>query len=143
MRELRVVVDIAAVPSRVWEIVRDVERWHEWTASITSIERLDDGPLRVGSRALVRQPKLPSNTFAVTALDEGRGFSWESKSPGLRGVGHHWIEATPAGSRVTLGVDFAGPLAWIVARFYGGLTQRYIEMEAAGLRSRSEASNGD
>jgi len=141
MSEFRVVVDIAAAPARVWDVIRDVERWNEWTASITSISRQDDGPLRIGSRAVVRQPKLPTNTFVVTALEEGRGFSWESKSPGLRGIGHHWIEATPSGSRVTLGVDFRGPLSWLVARFYGGLTQRYIEMEAAGLKRRSETSN--
>ena len=143
MSEFRVVVDIAAAPAQVWNVIRDVERWNEWTRSITSISRQDDGPLRSGSRAVVRQPKLPTNTFVVTALEEGRGFSWESKSPGLRGVGHHWIEPTPAGSRVTLGVDFRGPLAWLVARLYGGLTQRYIEMEAAGLKSRSETPNSD
>jgi uncharacterized membrane protein len=139
MREFRTTVEIAAPADRVWSIISDVERWHEWTASISSIERLDTGPLRVGSRALVRQPKLPRNQFEVTALEEGRGFSWESKSPGLRGVGHHWIETTPTGCRVTLGVDFRGPLAGLVSRFYGRLTQRYIELEAEGLKRESEA----
>lgn len=139
MSDFRTSIDIAAPPDRVWSVVRDVERWHEWTASITSIERLDDGPLRMGSRATVRQPKLPKNTFRVTALEEGRGFSWESKSPGVRGIGHHWIEPTPNGCRVTLGVDFRGPLAWLVSRLYGTLTQRYIEMEAAGLKRRCES----
>lgn len=139
MRDFRTAIDIAAPADRIWSVVRDVERWHEWTASISSIERLDDGPLRMGSRATVRQPKLPKNVFQVTALEEGRGFSWESRSPGLRGIGHHWIEPTSAGSRVTLGVDFRGPLAWLVTRLYGTLTQRYIEMEAEGLKRRCEA----
>jgi uncharacterized membrane protein len=138
MQEFRTTIDIAAPPGRVWSVISDVERWREWTASITSIERLDHGPLRVGSRALVRQPKLPANRFEVTALDEGRGFSWASKSPGLRGIGHHWIEPTPKGCRVTLGVDFRGPLAWPVALLYGKLTRRYIEMEAEGLKRRAE-----
>ena len=138
MRAFRTTVEIAAPADRVWSIISDVERWHAWTASITSIERLDTGPLRVGSRALVRQPRLPRNQFEVTALEEGRGFSWESKSPGLRGVGHHWIETTSTGCRVTLGVDFRGPLAWPISRLYGALTQRYIEMEAEGLKRRSE-----
>jgi uncharacterized membrane protein len=141
MSDFRTSIDIAAPPDRVWPIMRDVERWHEWTASITGIERLDDGPLRVGSRATVRQPKLPTNVFQVTALEDGRGFSWESRSPGLRGIGHHWIEPTSTGCRVTLGVDFRGPLAWLVSRLYGKLTQRYIEIEAAGLKHRSEASS--
>jgi hypothetical protein len=39
---------------------------------------------------------------------------------------------------VTLGVDFRGPLAWLVSRLYGKLTQRYIEMEAEGLKRRCE-----
>lgn len=142
MKSFRVVVDIAAPPERVWPVIRDVERWHEWTASITGVTRLDEGPLRHGSKALVRQPKLPASTFEVTRLEENRGFTWETTSPGLRGAGHHWIESIDAGrgSRVTLGVDFSGPLAPIVALFYGGLTQRYIEMEAAGLKTRSEGS---
>lgn len=139
MADFRTTVEIAAPADRVWSIISDVERWHEWTASITSIERLDTGPLRVGSRALVRQPRLPRNEFEVTALEEGRGFDWESKSPGLRGIGHHWIERTATGCRVTLGVDFRGPLAWLVSRLYGRLTQRYIELEAEGLKRRSEA----
>jgi uncharacterized protein YndB with AHSA1/START domain len=142
MREFKILVDIAAPPAFVWPIVRDVEHWHEWTASITRITRLDQGPLRIGSRAEVEQPKLPKNTFVVTALEENRGFTWETRSPGLRGAGHHWIEPIHdgRGSRVTLGVDFRGPLAWVVGRIYGGLTQRYIEMEAEGLKRRSETS---
>lgn len=139
MRDFRTSIEIAAPAERVWLIMRDVERWHEWTASITGIERLDEGSLRLGSRAIVRQPKLPKNIFQVTALDEGRGFTWESKSPGVRGIGHHWIESTASGCRVTLGVDFRGPLAWLISRLYGRVTQRYIEMEAAGLKRRCEA----
>lgn len=137
MTSFRTVVEIAAPPARVWRVIADVERWHEWTASITGIRRLDDGPLGMGSRAEVRQPKLPTNTFVVTALEVDRGFTWETSSPGLRGAGLHWIEPLDGGtrSRVTLGVDFRGPLAWLVGLFYGGLTQRYIEMEAAGLRA--------
>ena len=120
----------------MWEVIRDVERWHEWTPSITSIKRLDTGPLRVGSRATVSQPKLPTNAFTVTKLEEDRGFDWQTTSPGLSGSGHHWVEPIGTGSRVTLGVSFRGFLAPIVRLFYGRLTQRYIEMEAKGLKRR-------
>lgn len=133
-------IDIAAPPRTVWEVIRDVERWHEWTPSITSIKRLDAGPLRVGSRAAVQQPKLPKNDFTVTTLEDDRGFDWESKSPGLRGVGHHWIEPIATGSRVTLGVDFRGVFAPLVRIIYGRLTQRYIQLEADGLKRRIETS---
>ena len=132
--DFSVSIDIAAPPRRVWEVIRDVERWHEWTPSITSIKRLDTGPLRVGSRATVQQPKLPKNEFTVTKLEDDRGFDWETRSPGLSGSGHHWIEPIAVGSRVTLGVSFRGFLAPTVRLFYGRLTQRYIEMEATGLK---------
>ena len=134
-----VTIDIAAPPARVWEVIRDVERWHEWTPSITSIGRHDAGPLRVGSRATVQQPKLPKNDFVVTVLAEDRGFDWETTSPGLKGVGHHWIEPAGAGSRATLGVTYRGLLAPMVRLLYGGLTRRYIAMEAEGLKKRCES----
>ena len=139
MREFSTTVDIAAPPSRVWEVMRDVERWHEWTASITSIERLDEGPLKVGSGARVRQPKLLSARFEVTVLEEGRGFDWRTRSAGVTAVGQHWIQPIGAGCRVTLSVVYGGALGWLVARVYADLTRRYLAMEAEGLKRRSES----
>ena len=34
-------IDVAAPVQHVFEIYTDVERWPEWTASVTSVERLD------------------------------------------------------------------------------------------------------
>jgi uncharacterized membrane protein len=132
-------VDIDAPPERVWTIVRDVGRWPEWTASMTSVERLETGPLAVGSRARVRQPKLLPAVFAVTELRPDAGFAWVTRSAGVEATGGHWIVPAGAGSRVTLSVEFKGGLAWLVARVAGRLTRRYLELEAAGLKRVSEA----
>jgi len=134
-------VDIAAPPERVWAIMADVERWHEWTASITSVARLDTGPLGLGSRALVRQPRLRPATFEVTEFNAGRNFTWKTTSGGISAVADHVVEPAADGARVTISIDFDGfPLVflrWWVRR----ITNRYFRMETEGLKRRSEASD--
>jgi hypothetical protein len=118
----------------------DVERWHEWTASISSVERVDGGEMRIGSKARVKQPKLAPAEFVVTDWQPERGFDWITRNPLVTALGRHWINPTAGGSRVTLGVEFSGPLAALVAWLYGGLTTRYVQMEAEGLKRRSEST---
>ena len=65
----RISIDINAPAHRVYEVMSDIERWCEWTPSVTSIKRLDSGPFVVGSRAVIRQPKFPPALWTVTAID--------------------------------------------------------------------------
>jgi len=139
MTKFRVAVDIQAPPERVWAVMRDVERWPEWTASMTSIELVDGAPLAVGARARVRQPKLPPAEMLVTELEEGKAFTWVTKSPGVRARASHEVVPIPGGARAELAVEFSGLLGGLVARMVRGLTERYMAMEAAGLKARSEA----
>jgi uncharacterized membrane protein len=140
MTEYAVSIDIQAPPDRVWAIMSDVRRWHEWTASITSIRRLDEGPLRVGSRAMVRQPKVPPALWRVTELEEGRRFSWVTGSPIARATGHHSVEPLADGSRATLALEFSGILGALFARLLDDINRRYLTMEANGLKARSEGT---
>jgi uncharacterized membrane protein len=138
MTHFSAAVEIEASPDRVWAVLRDIERWPEWTPRVTSIQRLDRGPLAVGSRARIRQPKLPPAEWQVTEWDEGRGFTWVTRSPGVRVTARHWVEANEAGSRATLALQFSGHLGPLVARLTRGLNRRYLALEARGLRERSE-----
>lgn len=141
MRTFSTQIDINASPERVWAVMSDVERWHEWTASISSIRRLDGRPFGQGSRVLIRQPKLPPNYSTVTEFEPPRLFTWVSRSPGVVATARHVIEPIANGSRVTLSVHFGGTLGWFVARLVARLTDRYIRMEAEGLRERAETPN--
>lgn len=138
MRDFAANVEIAAAPARVWAVMRDVERWHEWTASIREIRRLDDGPFRVGSRWRIRQPRLLPGTWTVTELEEGRGFTWVTRGPGAVVTARHSIEAAPGGSLVRLSLRFEGWLGGVLGAVGGRLTRRYIALEAEGLKRRSE-----
>jgi uncharacterized protein YndB with AHSA1/START domain len=138
MREFSVSIGIDAPTERVWEVMSDTSRWHEWTASITSVELAGDGKLAVGNVAHVRQPKLPPATWKVTAVEPPVGFTWVSTGPGVRVTAHHRIEAVGDRSKATLSLElqgiFAGLLAWIT----GSITERYLALEARGLKARSE-----
>ena len=75
-------VDIAAPPEVVWAVISDAERWHEWTESVRGIRLLDKGPLRVGSRALIRQPRFPPAVWKVVELDPGAALRGKQAHPG-------------------------------------------------------------
>jgi uncharacterized protein YndB with AHSA1/START domain len=138
MRDFSISADINATPQRVWDVLSDGERWAEWTPSVTSVEILDK-PLRVGSRAVIRQPELPPGRFKVTALDPGRSFTWASGIPGIVFVyAHHGVEPTPDGARVTLHLRFDGLLGGFMGRKMADLNHRYLAMEIAGLKRASE-----
>jgi uncharacterized protein YndB with AHSA1/START domain len=132
----QVTTTIAAPADRVWAILSDVERWPKWTASVTSVEL--DGPLAVGAKAKIRQPKLPVTTWTVTEVVPGRSFTWEAKAPGSHATG--WHEVTPTNDtscEVRLAIEQAGPLGAVVGLLYRGLTKRYVQMESDGLTAES------
>jgi uncharacterized protein YndB with AHSA1/START domain len=136
--DYRIVVDIKAPPGRVFAVLRAVERWPEWTSTMTSVQRTDNRPFVVGSRVRVRQPKLLPAIWQVTELDEPRKFTWVTRSPGVAVTGEHLVEADGTGSRVKLSLNFSGFLGPLVSRFYCSLNQRYLAIEAEGLRKRCE-----
>jgi len=51
----------------------------------------------------------------------------------------NWIEPTAQGSRVTLSVGIRGLFAGLLARLTGAITDRYLGLEAAGLKRQCEA----
>jgi uncharacterized protein YndB with AHSA1/START domain len=140
--DFRISVDIAAPPDLVWSVMVDAERWHEWTPSVRSIRRLDSGPLRVGSRALIRQPRFPPAMWKVTALDPGRCFTWRSGAPGMWVYALHSVESVEGGARATLRLHYEGVIGRLMGRITHAITNRYLDFEAAGLKRRSEELAG-
>ncbi len=131
-------IDIIAPAERVFEVMSDVERWHEWTPSVNSVKLHQPGPLAVGGRALIRQPKFPPALWTITAIEPGRSFTWISRAPGARVIAHHAAVPTSSGSRATLSLRYEGIFGGLLAWITEGITKRYLFMEAGGLKARSE-----
>jgi uncharacterized membrane protein len=137
--DFRIAVDINAPSDRVWAVMRDVESWPEWTPTVKKIRRLDKGSLAVGSRVIIWQPKLLPAKWKVTELDDSRkSFTWETRGPGMRLKAQHWVEVAGSTTRATLSIQFLGPLGPLFAWLTRKLNDRYLAIEARGLRQRSE-----
>ena len=135
-------VEIDATPTLVWEVFSDVERWPDWTASVTTLKALDEPGLAVGKRFEIKQPRLPKLVWEVTELVEGASWTWEQRSPGGRTIASH--EVIPKGERtlVRQRLDQQGPVGGLVGRLMRRTTKRYLELEAQGLKARSEQLRG-
>ncbi len=132
-------VTVNASPQHVWSVLVEVERWPERIPTVDTVERLDAGPLVLGSRTRLEQPKLPAGVWTVTEMSDGSSFTWESTSPGVIVTASHLVEPHPEGTRLTLAVEVSGPLApvgWLMTR---SLTRRYVETEAASLKAAAES----
>ncbi|MEV6638854.1 SRPBCC family protein [Amycolatopsis sp. NPDC051371] len=63
---------VQAPPSTVWKVQTGVEGWPDWQAAVTSVRRLDPGPLHPGSRfrwttPAPATPSSPATTLVITS----------------------------------------------------------------------------
>jgi uncharacterized membrane protein len=131
-------VTVNASPADVFDTYADVERWPEWTETVTAVHRLDPGPLRVGVKTRIKQPKLREAVWEVTEFDPGRSFTWVSRMPGLLSTARHVVTVAGDGSSVTLSVEQSGILGPVVGLMTKRLTERYLDIEGAGLKGLCE-----
>jgi hypothetical protein len=131
--------DIHAEAKRIWATLVDVECWSEWTSTIEKIERLDHGEFGIGSRARVRQPRIPVAIWTVTEFEPGRSFTWVSEAVGIRSVATHRLEPRGDGmATLTLGFAQTGWLARLVRSRAEKIAREYLAIEAQGLKRHCE-----
>ena len=131
-------IEIDASPSRVWEVMADVARWPEWTASMISLEP-PPGGMALGATAKVHARGTPKSTFTVTEWQPAERFTWESNVRGVRSTARHVIEPVgEARSRVTLGVQLDGLMATLSRPFLNKRITENLVLESEGLKRESE-----
>jgi hypothetical protein len=134
-------IDIDARQQRGWEVISDLEAWPQRVETVDIVELVTPGPLGEGSRGRLKQPKLPEGTWDVTVWEAPSYFEFRQKSGGVTTVAGHRVEALAEGrSRLTLTLDMRGLLVPVVAVFYKALTNRYMTVEAQGMKRAAEST---
>jgi uncharacterized membrane protein len=132
-------VEIEAPAAVVWDVFSDVERWPEWTASVTSLVALDGPDITAGKRFEIKQPRMPKLVWEVTEVTPGKTWTWVQRSPGGLTLARHEVIPKPEGhTLVRQQVDQRGPVGAVVGLLMRRMTKRYLELEGAGLKARSE-----
>lgn len=96
---------IPAPVASVWRLTTDITAWPTFMPTVQRVERLDSGPLRVGSSARIKQPAQTPAVWTVTRLEPMREFTWQTRRMGLRMTGRHLLEPVTGGTRNTLIID--------------------------------------
>ena len=134
-------IDIDAPQQLVWDVLTDLEAWPRRIDTVEAVELVTPPPVSQGSRVRLKQPKLPEGVWDVTVWDAPSYFAWTQKTGGIISVAGHRVAALgDACARLTLTLDMRGFLVPVVALFYKDLTNRYMALEADGMKRASEAA---
>ena len=89
----------------------------------------------------LKQPKLPEGTWEITVWDAPSYFEYRPQSGGITIVAGHRVAALEGGrSRLTLTLEMRGVMVLVGALFYKGLTDRYMALEAEGIKRAAESA---
>jgi carbon monoxide dehydrogenase subunit G len=132
-------IDINAPVEEVWALVDKLEEWPQWMPSIEKIEKLSRGPLTVGSQLSVTA-KVSGLTvtllMTITEFVSQRSVVLEGKALGINLTRSYILEPINGKTKVTIGGDVSGTLAWLARR--GG--QEVSDEIALAVKTRIEGS---
>jgi carbon monoxide dehydrogenase subunit G len=132
-------IDINAPAEKVWAMMGKLEEWPQWMPSIKKIERVSKGPLTVGSQLSVTA-KVSGLTvkllMTITKFVPERNVVMQGKTLGTSLTRFYNLEPVNGKTKVTIGGDVSGALAWLACR--GG--QAISAEIALAVKTRIEGS---
>ena len=132
-------IEISAPVKKVWTLIDKLEEWPQWMPSIKKIERVSQGPLTVGSQLSVtaRVSGLTVRLLMTIAkFVPERNVVLEGKALGTKLTRFYTLEPVNGKTRVIIGGDVSGALAWLACR--GG--QKVSAEIALAVKTRIEGS---
>jgi len=132
-------IDINAPVKKVWALIDRLEEWPQWMPSIKKIEKVSKGPLAVGSQLSVTA-KVSGFTvrlsMTIAKFVPEQNVILEGKVLGTKLTRFYSLEPVNGKTRVTIGGDVSGVLAWLARR--GG--QAISAEIARAVKTRIEGS---
>ena len=136
--------DIHAPVDRVWRILIDLDRYHEWNPFTTAVE----STLRVGQPAVLHVRMRPNKSVVqvetVSAFEPGARLCWSMKLGAaflLAAERCQILSSLPDGrTRYYTCDEFRGALVPVVMGLYGADIKRGFDGVAQALKRRAEAA---
>lgn len=129
----------AASVDVVWQVLKDVEHWKEWTPTVLEITPLTDSGLKVGARFRVAQPGLKPAVYEVTACTPNQGFTWMQKLPFGGFLADHRVTARNGQTEAELSFRSQGLLAAIASALFAKKIRQYVATEAQSLKLKCDS----
>ena len=135
---------VDAPVERLWELFNDIDRLPDLSPTITDVEKLDEGPVEVGTRVRVQQVGQEPNIWTAVDVEPLERMSWSAPFHGgtmlvvreLTGLG---------GDRclLTLQIEVAGVRAQFAAAARRMAMSRGMQAEAdAFAAAATEEADG-
>jgi carbon monoxide dehydrogenase subunit G len=112
-------IDINAPAKKVWALIDRLEEWPQWMPSIKKIERVSKGPLTVGSQlSVTANVSGLTVTLLMTIIEfvPERTVVMQGKAMGTNLTRFYSLEPVNCKTKVTIGGDVSGALAWLACR---------------------------
>ena len=112
-------IDINAPAEKVWTLIDKLEEWPQWMPSIKKIERLSKEPLTVGSQLSVTAKVSGLTVKLLMTIIEfvpERTVVMKGKALGTNLTRFYTLEPVNGKTKVTIGGDVSGALAWLACR---------------------------
>jgi hypothetical protein len=129
-------ITILATPEQIFNIYADVAAWPDWDADVSGADL--DGPFRHGATGWLKPAKGPKAQITISELSPEHSFTAASRLPLCKMHVWHQVDPMESGCRVTHGVRFEGPLAWLFRRVIGRKMAHGFPAALRGLKERAE-----
>ena len=122
-------VEINAPPEKVWALVNELEEWPQWIPSMKKIEKISEGVLGEGSQIRVTAKSVITVKLLMTITEfvPPQHAVMQGKALGTRMTRYYTLEPVNQGTRLTVGGEVSGLLAFLVRRGSQALSEEIVQ----------------